>query len=251
IGAVHLVEENPPHLHNLQFALYYGSFNPIFREEFHEYDNVLFLDSDLYAVEGLEESIFDGFDADIGICTEPLQPRLRATTKVGKINKQQSELWAKHVEKKWNIQIPRTKDGLLKIYNSGVVLYSNQGMLNAARDFMPFKEYVEYVLSINGLMNYFAADQEYLQVALHAANTNFVEMDNGWNTLVTLYERNPKRILYDRTENTKLVHIQLRKGELEHHNLTEQQSWMITNLPVEEWGLDCKNVSEQIQQTVI
>ena len=249
IGAKHLVEENPPHLHGSQFALYYGSFNPIFREEFHEYDNVLFLDSDLYAVEGLEESIFDGFDADIGICTEPLQPMLRATTKIGRINKQQDELWAKHAEKKWGIKLPRT-DGLLKVYNSGVVLYSNKGMLNAKRDFIPFKEYINYIVSIRGLINFFAADQNYIHTTLFASNTNFVELDNGWNTLVTFHERNTKHILYDRTENTKLVHIQLRKGELEHHNLTEQQSWMITNLPVEEWEADCINVNEQIKETL-
>ncbi len=246
IGADHLVEENPPHLHGLQFSLYYGSFNPIFREEFHEYDNVLFLDSDLYAVDGLEESIFDGFDADIGICTEPLQPKLRATTKVGRINQKQDELWAKHVERKWNITLPRTSEGLLKVYNTGVVMYSNRGMVTAKKDFLPFAEYINYVLSIEGLMSFYAADQNYIHATLLVSETNFVELDNGWNTLVTFHERNAKHILYDRTENTKLVHIQLRKGELEHHTLTEQQSWMITNLPVEEWGLDCVNFNDQI-----
>ena len=132
------------------------------------------------------------------------------------------------------------------MYNTGVVMYSNRGMVTAKKDFLPFAEYINYVLSIEGLMSFYAADQNYIHATLLVSETNFVELDNGWNTLVTFHERNAKHILYDRTENTKLVHIQLRKGELEHHTLTEQQSWMIANLPVEEWGLDCVNFNDQI-----
>jgi len=242
IGADYLVEIDPPHLHNLIYALYYGSCNPIFREEFHEYDNVVVLDSDIYAVEGLDESIFDGFDADIGLCLEPLQPTIRATTRVGKITRHQDELWARHVEKKWNITLPRTPEGLLKVYNAGVMLYSNRGMIAAKESFPPFDEYINYVLSIKGLLPFYAADQNYLHTALFAAQTDFVELDAGWNEFVTFYERDVNRVLYNRTENTKLVHIQFRKGELEHHNLTDKQSWMITNLPVDEWDGDCVHV---------
>lgn len=245
IGAVHIVEENPPPLHNLKNALYYGAFNPVVREEFHEYDNVLFLDSDIHPVEGLKENIFEGFDADIGLCTEPLQPRLRAETKVGKVNRQQTELWANSVEQKWNITLPRTKEGFLKVHNGGVVLYSNKGMVKAKRDFIPFEEYVNHVMSIKGLQPYFTADQEYLQVTLFASKMDFVELDNGWNTLATFHERDPKRIIFDRNENTKFVHPM---GIIGVHHYSEEQLWKLTNLPVEEWGQDCKNVIGEIKQ---
>lgn len=243
IGADHLFEDNPPYLHNRDFAVYYGAFNPIMRDEFLEYDNVLFLDADVHAVDGLEESIFDGFDADVGICTEPLQPKLRAATKVGKINQYQTELWAGSCEKKWGITIPRTKEGLLEVYNGGVVLYSNEGMRNARRDFIPFEEYVDHVLTI-GCLPYFAADQEYLQIALHAANTNFVRMDNGWNTLITIHEKNDKRVIFDRTPDTKFVHPMGLAGV---HRYTEEQLWKVTNLPVEEWGVGKKNVTDEVR----
>ncbi|KKK58533.1 hypothetical protein LCGC14_3043490, partial [marine sediment metagenome] len=169
---------------------------------------MLFLDADIHSVEGLEESIFEGFDADIGICTESLQPKLRAQTKVGQINKQQDELWAKNVEEKWNIKLPRTEEGLLKVYNSGLVLYSNRGLLNAKKNFLPFAEYIKYVLSIKGLLPFYAADQNYIHTTLFISNTNFIELDKGWNTFVTLHERNRQRIIMDRDDNTKLVHIQ-------------------------------------------
>jgi len=243
IGADHLFEENPNYLHNLQFALYYGTFNPIFREEFHEYDNVLFLDADIHSVEGLEESIFEGFDADIGICTESLQPKLRAQTKVGQINKQQDELWAKNVEEKWNIKLPRTEEGLLKVYNSGLVLYSNRGLLNAKKNFLPFAEYIKYVLSIKGLLPFYAADQNYIHTTLFISNTNFIELDKGWNTFVTLHERNRQRIIMDRDDNTKLVHIQFAGA----NHFSEEQIWKIINLSAEEWGLGCKNVVDEVR----
>ena len=243
IGADHLFEENPPLLHKKQFALYYGAFNPIFREEFHEYDNVLFLDADIHAVDGLEESIFEGFDADIGICTEPLQPKLRANTKVGKVNKHQDELWARNVESKWNIKLPRTPEGLLKVYNSGMILYSNKGMLNAKENFMPFEEYISFVLSIKGLLPFYAADQNYIHTTLQVSKTNYVEMDKGWNTFVTYHERDGERVIYDQDENTKLVHIQFRGA----NHFSEEETWKVVNLPVEEWGMGKKNVINEVR----
>ena len=244
IGADHLFEYNPPYLHDRRFAVYYGAFNPIWRDEFLEYDNVLFLDADIHAVDGLDESIFDGFDADIGLCTEPLQPKLRAATKVGMVNRHQNELWAGSCEERWGMTIPRTDDGLLEVYNGGVVLYSNEGMRNARKDFMPFEEYVDHVLSIKGCLPYFAADQEYLQVALHAARTNFVRLDNSWNVLVTLHERDDKRVIFDRTPDTKFVHPM---GLVGVHHYSEEQLWKLTNLPVEEWGVGKRNVVDDVR----
>ena len=245
IGADHIVEKNPERLHKLHSSLYYGTFNPVFRDEFLEYDNVLFLDSDIHAVDGLEEDIFDGFAADIGICTEPLQPKLRARTKVGLVNIQQDELWAKHVEEKWNVTLPRTEEGFLKVYNTGMVMYSNQGMINARRKLLPFDEYINYVLSIEGLLPFYAADQNYLHAALFTSNINFVEMDNGWNTLVTVHERNHQRIIFDRDANTKLVHVM---GLVGAGHWSEEQLWKITNLPVKDWGMNKKNVTEEIKR---
>ena len=243
IGAEHLFEENPPLLHNKQFALYHGAFNPIFREEFHEYDNVLFLDADIHTVEDLEENIFEGFNSDIGLCTEPLQPKLRAETKVGMVNRHQNELWAKHVEKEYNMTIPRNKNGLLEIYNGGVVLYSNKGLVNAKKNFPPLEHYVDFVLSIKGCLPFFAADQDFLQVAIHATNTDFVKLDKGWNTFVTYHERDATRVIYDQDENTKFVHVQFRGA----NHLSEEELWKIVNLPVEKWGMGKKNVINEIR----
>ena len=76
IGAEYLFEHNPRFVTNLgRFSPHYGSFKPIYDETFHKYDHVLFTDTDVFAVGGLKESVFENFNADIGICTEPFQPK--------------------------------------------------------------------------------------------------------------------------------------------------------------------------------
>jgi hypothetical protein len=247
IGADYMFEENPPLLHQAKFGLYYGAFNPVYRDEFLDYDNVLFLDADIHPVDGIEKSIFDELTADIGLCNEPLQPYLRAATKVGKINRQQSELWANAVEKKYNMTMPRNKDGLLEIYNGGVTLYSNKGLREAREKFLPFEEYIHYVLSIQGLLPYFGADQEYLQVMLHATDLNFQLLDNHWNSIIIYHERDAARVIYDRDDDTKLIHIQFRGG----HMLTEEEIWKVVHLPVEEWGMEKRNVINEVRQTLL
>jgi hypothetical protein len=50
---------------------YYNAFEPIYNQTvFDQYDKILFVDTDVFAVDGLEENIFDQEIADIGICRE-------------------------------------------------------------------------------------------------------------------------------------------------------------------------------------
>jgi len=177
IGAEYLFEHNPRFVTNLGgYSPHYGAFKPIYDESFHKYDNVLFADTDVFAVDGLTESIFDGFDSDIGICTEPDQPVLRLKT-AGRITSACDEVWASLVKSRWGATVPRTEDGLVKVYNSGVVLYSNAGLLNAADRFMPFDEYVS-AINATGLPAFYTCDQPYLHLMLD--RMDWVEMDGGW-----------------------------------------------------------------------
>ncbi len=236
IGVDHLFEKNPRFVTNLgNYSPHYGSFKPIFDESFHRYDNVLFLDADIFAVDGLNENIFEGFDADLGICTEPLQPELRKQG-VGKITSRTDELWARTIHKKWNVQMPRDDGGLLKVYNSGVVLYSNNGLLKAKRNFVPFKEYVDLINSTPGLSSFYTADQNYVHAMLEVAHMNWIELDNEWNHLVHWLrnsQTNAKELHNPRNKNTRLVHIQA-NGISNHDAKTH---WRITNLPKDQWNI--------------
>lgn len=232
VGAEYLFEHNP------QFATYlgprgyfYGSFKPIYDESFHKYDNVLFADTDVFAVDGLTENIFEGFDHDIGICTEPNQPELRLKT-AGRITSAGDEKWASLVKLKWGVDVPRTESGLVKVYNAGVVLYSNAGLLNAKERFMPFDEYIKAVKDAC-LPYFYTDDQNYLHAQLD--RLDWVELHNGWNSYVH-YSQNaggPKFVNDTRTQDTKFVHVQLACAD--HYDAEWHRR--IVNLPQDEWDL--------------
>jgi len=234
IGAEYLFEHNPRFVTNLGgYSPHYGSFKPIYDESFHKYDNVLFADTDVFAVDGLTESIFEGFDSDIGICTEPFQPKQRAKVP-GPISRANDEKWAGFVLSRWGTAVPRTEDGLVKVYNSGVVLYSNAGLLKAADRFIAFDEYVSAIRA-SGLPGFYTSDQSYLHLMLD--RTDWVEMDNDWNRFIHAYHTDASKtataINDSRTETTKFVHIQLRSAD--HWDAATQDR--ITNLPQSEWGI--------------
>ena len=131
--------------------------------------------------------------------------------------------------------MPRGEDGLLKVYNSGVVLYSNAGLKKAKERFVPFTEYVSMIKSHN-FNSFYTCDQPYIHAMLEVCDFDWVEMDNEWNRYITFVASNsdPKPVCDPRTENTKFVHIQLRGAD--HHDAEWHRK--VTNLPVEEWDKD-------------
>ncbi len=234
IGAEYLFEHNPRFVTHLGgYSPHYGSFKPIYDESFHKYDNVLFADTDVFAVGGLAENIFEGFNSDIGICTEPDQPKLRINT-AGRITSERDEGWAKVVEGKWNTRLPRAAEGLLKVYNSGVVLYSNAGLLAARERFIPFAEYVDAITSA-GIIAFYTSDQSYLHAMLDIAHMDWVELDNGWNSYIHYARqgKEPRFVNDTRTKNTKFVHVQLAGAD----HLDAETHWRIVNLPQDEWNI--------------
>jgi len=224
IGAEYLFEENPKFVTTLgSYSPHYGAFKPIFDESFHKYDNILFADTDIFAVEDLEENIFENFNAEVGICTEPDQPHLR-----------QKSAGQKTVKNKWRIEVPRTPEGLVKVYNSGVVLYSNSGLLKAKEKFVPFKEYVDMIKSTK-LIPFYTCDQPYLHAMLQVADMDWVELDNGWNSYIhyTREGTQERQVNDTRTKDTKFVHIQLAGAD--HWDAAKLER--VANLPRTEWNL--------------
>jgi lipopolysaccharide biosynthesis glycosyltransferase len=239
IGAEHVFEDNPGFLRKMglnfgQYTPHYGAFKPIYTDSFYEYDNVLFCDTDIFAVENLEENIFEGFTHDLGICTEPFQPKQRKIT-LGRITSEQDERWAKMVKDKWGVDVPRTEEGLVQVYNTGVVMYSNKGMQKCKERFVPFREYVDLVKR-SGLNSFYQCDQPYLHTMMFTCGLDILEMDNNWNSYIhmTHDKINPvKRIVDHRTPDTKFVHIQFAGAD----NLDGPTLERIANLPQSEWKM--------------
>ncbi|KKM23112.1 hypothetical protein LCGC14_1618490 [marine sediment metagenome] len=239
IGAEHVFEHNPRFITNLgYYSPHYGAFKPAYTEKYHEYDNIMFADTDIFALDGITDNVFEEFQkfsADIGICTEPLQPILRSRTDSNIANAAYEKIWAAAIKNKWNVDLPKNKEGLLKVYNSGIVLYSNNGLKTVRDKFKSFLEYIDLVKK-SKLSIFYQGDQNYLHAMLFVCGVDYIELDNEWNRYITYAGiTKPKTKICDpRTENTKFVHIQMRGAD--HYNA--EQLWRITNLPVEQWGLD-------------
>jgi lipopolysaccharide biosynthesis glycosyltransferase len=257
IGAEYKFELNPPHLHTalkrVNIPAYYGSLNPVFREEFHEYDNILFADADVFAVDDIEESIFDSFTGELGISEEIFEPKRQIVERKRMLNKNLYDRWAKINEDRFNMKFPRTKDGLLRAFNSGVLVYSNSGLKKAKESFISMEDYCNNI-SEKGLHTFFAGDQHYINTAMWKSDIDVQIMDYKWNTEVVYFDKGPQEVLYDRNKDTRFVHIQLRKFPGIQHgrwNFTEETLWKITNRPTNKWGLNLINITEEKREQLL
>jgi hypothetical protein len=213
-------------------AYYYEKLNPLLDDSFLEYDRILFVDSDIYAVDGLTENIFDVPIVDVGICTEPQQPELRAKLS-GQICGANDERWASMVKIKYLASMPRDSLGRLKVYNTGLMLWTREGIRKARKTFAPFQEYVNAVRKA-GLGKFYTIDQNYFH-AMMVKYLDYTELDNGWNSYVHYIgpEQKPRPVNDSRNENTKFVHIQLRGAD----DFDADKLWRITNLEQSKWEL--------------
>jgi hypothetical protein len=210
---------------------YYEKLNPLVDDSFLGYDRVMSVDCDVFAVEGLERSIFDEPITDIGICTEPHQPQLRATLS-SNICKANDEKWARAVKQKWHVDMPRNEAGLLKVYNTGMFVFTAAGLMKAREKFRPYQEYIDHIRAAQ-LPGFYLIDQNYLH-AMMVAHLEYTELDNGWNSYVHYTgsaDRIPRPVHDSRTADTKFVHIQLRGAD----DFDAQTLWRITNVPESEW----------------
>lgn len=214
--------------------MYYEWLNPLLDDRFLAYDNIAVLDMDVFSVAGLTDSIFDANLADIGICTEAFQPVYRATLYKG-ICKGNDEKWARVLKLLWGIDLPRTSEGLLKVYNAGVVLFTRKGLRQARKSFLPFQDYIS-AMRRYGLERFYTLDQNYFHAMLVRSGISYVELSNDWNCPIHFLgdpKATPRPINDMRGETPKLVHIQLRGAD----DFSAEKLWKITNLPQSEWGL--------------
>jgi len=190
----------------------------------------------VFPVDNLTKNIFDEPIKDFGICTEPFQGKYRESTTIGKnINKKSDERWARAVESKYGATMPRDADGYLKVYNAGMVMFTNKGMQLAREKFVPFQEYMDYIRAC-GLGRFYSVDQNYFH-AMMVTHSEYTEMDNGWNNYVhgvrgPLASQDP--VNDSRNELTKFVHIQLSGADY----FNNEQLYNITNSARSEWNVE-------------
>jgi len=210
---------------------YYDAFRPVYDDMFLEYDNVLYLDMDVFAMDGFEDNIFDEQVEYVGICEEMLQPWIRETMTVGGcINAKNDELWEQCLQQLTPLKLPRDSKGRHRIFNSGVVLYTNAGLRKCREKFIPFADYVNTVARA-GLGRFYQLDQNYLNCNLFNGTIEPTIIDNRFNAQIH-YIRGDKPGINDERKGRKcLVHMQLSGS----NDWDAQQLWEKVNMPVSLW----------------
>lgn len=244
VGAEYIFDKNTHFIRNHfgydfgKYSPHYGAFKPIFDSSFDKYDKVMFVDTDVFAKYNLDENVFDAFTGEIGICDEPFQPLQRTITK-GRITSKQDERWAMMVKNMYGgTEVPRTKEGLVRVFNTGMVLYSKEARLKARELFVGSSDpkfYVDMVKNMN-LDSFYYADQNYLGAMMYIHKFDVQEMHNGWNSYIhyTRDIHNIERYMKDfRTDDTKFVHVQFAGAD----DYDADSHWRIVNLPQGEWQL--------------
>tara|TARA_Y100001963_G_C6778791_1_gene448781 strand:- start:1564 stop:2379 length:816 start_codon:yes stop_codon:yes gene_type:complete len=234
IGAEYRLDIDPDIASKLcDVPMYFEWLNPIIDESFEKYDKVLTVDLDVFPVDGLGENIFEQNTGEIGVCTEPFQPQYRLSTTIGgHINGSNDEKWNSSVKKKWGISLPRNEKGLLKVYNAGMVVFSNEGIQRAKKEWEPFQTYIDYMRE-EGHGRFYTVDQNYMHAMIFAHKMKYVEMDNGWNHQIH-FVRGPlgmtEPIRDERNKNTKFVHVQL-------SGIPWKKNWLrqVVNEPQSKW----------------
>lgn len=190
------------------YKRYFGALLPIYSKTFWEYDYVLYVDMDVIPMSGLCENIFDHANFDFMMSEEFEQPEIRSSM-AGSINSLNDKIWMDTIKKIWNIDVDVDDLGRPLVYNSGVVLYSNNGMKKIKSIFPPVLAY-QLIMKFRGLPRFYSLDQNYLNSFKNLPGIGFGSLDRCWNSQVTRWsDRAGASHLEDqRTERTKFVHLQ-------------------------------------------
>jgi len=234
IGAQYWFSKDPNIAGRLcDVPIYFEWLNPLLDESFLDFDAVLSVDMDVFAVDGLQQSIFTEAIGDVALCTEPFQPEYRATG-TGPICAEQDEKWARAVAKEWHVEMPRDERGRLKVYNAGVVVFSKGGLLKCRERFVPFQQYID-LMRAAGLPRFYSLDQNYFHAMLKVAALDYVELANSWNSYIHYTgspDIQPRPVHDSRRPDSRFVHIQLRGAD----DFDAAKLGRITNLDQANWG---------------
>lgn len=235
IGAEYRFDMNPKFISKLtNCASHMSALRPVFDKEFHKYDKVMYVDCDIFPVDGIKENIFECNTGEMAICEEPHQPKMRQT--LGRETTEKK--WASRVEQLYGKKMPKNDEGLYKVFNSGLVIYSKTGMEKAIDTFIPMQKFINDFRPHFDRPLYYR-DQAYVHAMLEVGNMDWRQLDNKWNSQIhwmpeTKPDSNGMRPVYDgRNKHTNFVHVQLTGSG----NWGKDKLWQVVNLPQHEWRL--------------
>lgn len=187
---------------------YFGALRPILDPSFHEYDAVLFVDMDVIPKAAPVENIFDELSGHIMLAEEPKQPELREDMK-GNINGRNDQRWARISEAIWRAKVARDDVNRPKVFNSGVVLSSQEG-LRVLKRILPSVLAYQVSMRLAGLPRFYRLDQNYLNTFIGKKGVDFRPLDGRWNAQITMVQTSGGTpcLIDERDERSQFFHMQ-------------------------------------------
>ena len=149
------------------------------------------------------------------------------------INNNNDNVWAKAVKQRYGCEVNRDSKGRPLVYNSGMIVITNEGLIEARKKFTPFEIHINHLKSA-GLRQFYLSDQTYYQTMLHTSGVDFKILDTKWNSQIHYVRKNGTKTVNDcRTDNTNFVHVQISGAD----NKDTNAHWRMVNLPVSLWNV--------------
>ena len=159
------------------------------------------------------ENIFETEVRHIAMAEEPEQPEQRRF-RTGMVTSAKDMHWLRLVQQHCGTSPPVNSQGFPKVYNSGVVLYTQTG-LKAARDkFFSIDRYAA-LMHLAKLPKFYRLDQNFLGAASFIPGMFFDELPQHWNVRLRddsyLPEANDRRIIDSHMKDEpSFYHLQVR-----------------------------------------
>lgn len=205
-GAEYRFDENPEFFKG-KYSEYYHAFRPVFDDDFLQYDRVIYLDGDIYPKEAASAEILTRHVDHIAMAEE-LAPEIRGE-RPRWLNDRNDNRWAIVSRAVFGVSPPRLPDGKTRAFNSGVIVYTREGLIAARRNFPNVTAY-SVAMRIALLPRFYRLDQNYLGTACFRKGMKFDILEQRWNRIVKTSQLDENRMVKEPSGDTAFVHWQVR-----------------------------------------
>lgn len=190
-----------------KYSEYYHALRPIYDDDFLKYDRVIFIDADVYPKANASDGILTCKVEHIAM-VEELAEEIRADRPKW-LNDRNDNRWALVSTGVFGSRLPRKPDGKPRVFNSGVIVYTRDGLI-AARERFPSIKLYSAVMRAALLPRFYRLDQNYLGMACFRKGISFNVLEQRWNCIVKAASLDEYRQVKNASPGTEFVHWQVR-----------------------------------------
>ncbi|MCY3879207.1 MAG: hypothetical protein OXF74_08520 [Rhodobacteraceae bacterium] len=200
-------DENPTFFRG-KYSEWFTRLRPLYDKWFHQFEYVLYADMDIFPTQSASAGLFDTPIGHFAMAEEKDSLLWRTpTSKIGGITNARDRRWVNLCRLAYGVEVPTYPNGLPRVFNAGLVLYSNEGM-KVCPELFPNRHLYSFINRVAGLPSFYRRDQNYLGLASSIEGIHFSELSNCWNQQVRSTDSG---YAYTETdEAAQFIHLQTR-----------------------------------------